>query len=201
MGIILATINFFCFFRFLDVVEALMAKGRYEEAMRLMDPLVESEAYKSAAAVWLTHGECKRHLGYLEEAKKSYAQVINLAPQHIQARLTLSSIHCQMDDLETALNVLHSKEPEARLLYEEFLLLLQHRPDDSVQVAINLMTQYLKPGRIKEMYELVLLKKKRDGFDKEVCSRSLLNIIYKPCNVLGREWSVGARTFKRYSQS
>jgi len=157
----------------LDVVEALMAKGRYQEAMLLMNPLVESETYGTAAAVWLTHGECMRHLGSLDGAKKSYSKVISLAPQHIQARLTLSSIHCQMHELELALEVLHSDEPEARLLYEEFLLLLQHRPEKSIQVAIDLMAQYLKPGRVKEMYDLVLQKKKREGFDREVHFMSL----------------------------
>jgi general transcription factor 3C polypeptide 3 (transcription factor C subunit 4) len=157
----------------LDVVEALMAKGRYEEAMMLMNPLVESEVYGMAAAVWLTHGECMRHLGRFEEAKKSYSTVISLAPQHIQARLTLSSIYCQTNNLESALEVLNSDEPEARLLYEKFMLLLQHRPEESIQVALDLVAQYLKPNKLKEIYELVLLKKKRDGFEREVTSSKL----------------------------
>ncbi|CAB3362321.1 Hypothetical predicted protein [Cloeon dipterum] len=173
--------------RFLDMVEALMAKGRYKEAMVLMDPLVESEAYSTAAAVWLTHGECLRHLNNLEGAKKSYMNVIMHAPQHIQARLTLSSIYCQMNLHKESLEVLHSDEPEARLLYEEFLLLYQSSPEKCISIAIKLMEQYIKPGSVKEMYELAIIKKKREGFDQEVengpSSEDLLDVVTKGCDL------------------
>ncbi|XP_065340200.1 general transcription factor 3C polypeptide 3 [Cloeon dipterum] len=173
--------------RFLDMVEALMAKGRYKEAMVLMNPLVESEAYSTAAAVWLTRGECLRHLNDLEGAKKSYMNVIKHAPQHIQARLTLSSIYCQMNLHKESLEVLHSDEPEARLLYEEFLLLYQSSPEKCISIAIKLMEQYIKPGSVKEMYELAIIKKKREGFDQEVengpSSDDLLDVVTKGCDL------------------
>lgn len=80
---------------YLDVAEALIAERRYADALRLLVPLVRSDNY-SLAAVWLRHADCHRAIGNTREAIDSYRQVVRLAPQHFDARLTLSALLKQM---------------------------------------------------------------------------------------------------------
>ena len=44
---------------YLDIAEALMMQERFEDALSLLDPLVQSEKF-SLAAVWLKHADCLR---------------------------------------------------------------------------------------------------------------------------------------------
>jgi general transcription factor 3C polypeptide 3 (transcription factor C subunit 4) len=177
---------------FLDIVEALMAKSRYEEAMLLLRPLVESEAF-SRAAVWLTHGECLRHLSQTELAVKSYQNVMQLAPQHVQARLTLSSLLCQLEKFNDALDVLRSKDPEPRLLFEEFHLLCQSqtRKLEAVDVAINLLTQYIQIEKLKDMYESLTQRRSFIRFNNVVengpTKTELYDIVYKATGICLKE--------------
>ena len=62
-----------------------------------------------AAAVWLKKGECLSSLGRLEEAALAYARVVNLAPNHLDARLFLASLHQQLGRPNQALDVLSGK--------------------------------------------------------------------------------------------
>ncbi|KAF4527030.1 hypothetical protein B566_EDAN001578 [Ephemera danica] len=145
---------------FLDIVEALMAKRRYNDAMLLLEPLVASEEF-SRAAVWLTHGECLRNLGQTESAVQSYKIVVQLAPQHVQARLTLSSLLYQLGKFDAALEVLQSKDPEPRLLFEEFHLLHQSpsNHDAAVNTAITLLSQYIQIEQLREIYESLIQRR------------------------------------------
>lgn len=76
---------------FLDIAEALMKEQRYRDAIKLLNPLVKSKNY-CLAAVWLRHADCYRAIDEWEEAIRSYAQVVALAPQHFEARLTLAAL-------------------------------------------------------------------------------------------------------------
>ena len=58
------------------------------------------------AGIWLRQGECLHSLGRLEEAASAYAQVVNLAPNHLDARLVLASLHQQLGRPNQALDVL-----------------------------------------------------------------------------------------------
>lgn len=80
---------------YLDIAEALIAEQRYADALRLLVPLVRSDNY-SLAAVWLRHADCHRAIGNTIEAIDSYRQVVRLAPQHFDARLTLSALLKQL---------------------------------------------------------------------------------------------------------
>lgn len=76
---------------YLDIAEALMKMEQYSHAIRLLEPLVKSTNY-SLAAVWLRHADCYRAMGDYDKAIISYAKVVSMAPQHFDARLTLSAL-------------------------------------------------------------------------------------------------------------
>lgn len=76
---------------YLDIAEALMGEERYSDALRLLEPLVQSKHF-SMAAVWLRFADCNRAIGNTEVAIESYRQVVKLAPLHYDARLTLSAL-------------------------------------------------------------------------------------------------------------
>ena len=63
-----------------------------------------------AAVVWLKKGECLNSLGRLEEAAVAYARVVTLAPNHLDARLFLASLHQQLGRPNKALEVLSGKQ-------------------------------------------------------------------------------------------
>lgn len=90
---------------YLDVAEALMAVDRHQDALRLLRPLVESKNY-SLAAVWLRQAECLRVCGHIEEAVEAYEQVVDQAPQHIDVRVTLSTLLTSLGREEEAISVL-----------------------------------------------------------------------------------------------
>ena len=122
----------------LDIAEALMKEKQFREALRLLDPLVNSQNY-SLAAVWLRHAECNRSVGNNEEAIKSYKIVVQLA-QHLDARLTLSALLKNQGRIEESLDALTQNadlevlDPE--LLYEKCLLLKE----------LGNVDEYLKNG-------------------------------------------------------
>ena len=60
------------------------------------------------AGVWLRKAECVKSLGRLEEAALAYARVVTLAPNHLDARLTLATLHQQLGRPDQALDVLNS---------------------------------------------------------------------------------------------
>lgn len=106
---------------YLDIAEALSGEGWYALALRLIDPLVKSEKF-SLAAVWLRHADCLRELEKFDMAIDSYKMVVELAPSHMDARLTLASLYKVTNQYEEALETLEqdmSSGPiEPTLLYE-----------------------------------------------------------------------------------
>lgn len=91
---------------YIDVGEAYAENGDWEQALPIFDMLVKTDNYCMAAAVWLKKGECLSSLGRLEEAALAYARVVNLAPNHLDARLFLASLHQQLGRPNQALDVL-----------------------------------------------------------------------------------------------
>lgn len=90
---------------YLDVAEALMAVDHQQDALRLLSPLVESKNF-SLAAVWLRQAECLRVCGHIEEAVEAYEQVVEQAPQHVDVRVTLSTLLTSLGREEEAISVL-----------------------------------------------------------------------------------------------
>ena len=66
--------------------------------------------YLTQAGVWLKKGECLHSLGRLDEAAFAYAQVVNLAPNHLDARLILASLHQQLGRPNQALDILSGEK-------------------------------------------------------------------------------------------
>ncbi|XP_073162387.1 general transcription factor 3C polypeptide 3 isoform X2 [Lepidochelys kempii] len=90
---------------YLDVAEAFLDVGEYNSALPLLSALVCSERY-NLAVVWLRHAECLKALGYMERAAESYAKVVDLAPLHLDARISLSTLQQQLGRPEKALEAL-----------------------------------------------------------------------------------------------
>ena len=61
---------------------------------------------RSQAGIWLRKGDCLHSDGRLEEAVSAYTQVVHLAPNHLEARLILASLHQQLGRPNQALEVL-----------------------------------------------------------------------------------------------
>ncbi|XP_067001126.2 general transcription factor 3C polypeptide 3 isoform X2 [Anabrus simplex] len=104
---------------FLDVAEALMKEKKFQDALRLLNPLVRSANY-SLAAVWLRQGECLKECKNLEEACEAYETVVSLAPQHLEARVMLSSLYRELGDVEKAIGVL-TQDAESDVLHPSLL--------------------------------------------------------------------------------
>lgn len=150
---------------YLDVAEALMSEGQHRDALRLLNPLVESDNY-SLAAVWLRQAECLKACGELEEAAASYEMVVQQAPQHLQARIILSGLLNELGRGEEALAVLtqdaESEVLEPGLLYEKCMLLkgVQERTEEFLAVGQLLLSRHFVRIRNRdELYALTRLRR------------------------------------------
>lgn len=56
--------------------------------------------------MWLRHADCYRAINQIDEAIESYQQVVKLAPQHFDARLTLSALLKKQGKYAAAMTVL-----------------------------------------------------------------------------------------------
>ncbi|MEQ2195250.1 hypothetical protein XENOCAPTIV_009639, partial [Xenoophorus captivus] len=92
---------------YLDVAEAYLEQGRYSSALPLLSALVVSEKY-DLAVVWLRHAECLKALGHMKEAAESYTKVVEMAPLHLEARLSLATVQQQLGRMDCALKALES---------------------------------------------------------------------------------------------
>ncbi|CAG04947.1 unnamed protein product, partial [Tetraodon nigroviridis] len=92
---------------YLDVAEAYLDQGEYVSALPLLSVLVVSEKY-NLAVVWLRHAECLKALGDMEMAAESYTKVVQMAPLHLEARLSLATLQQQLGRPEHALKALES---------------------------------------------------------------------------------------------
>ncbi|KAG9477965.1 hypothetical protein GDO78_013124 [Eleutherodactylus coqui] len=90
---------------YLDVAEAFMDIGEYNSALPLLSALVCSEKY-NLAVVWLRHADCLKALGHMEQAAESYCKVVDMAPLHLDARISLSTLQQQLGHPEKALEAL-----------------------------------------------------------------------------------------------
>lgn len=144
---------------YLDVAEALMKVERYADAIRLLRPLVQSKNY-SLAAVWLRYADCFRATGEFEQAIESYAQVVSMAPQHFDARLTLAALLKQQGRDDEALQALEqnleSDLIDPVVLYERCFMLKEIGDiDQYVTVAMLLISRHCI--RLRNAYEMFVV--------------------------------------------
>ncbi|KAJ6650016.1 General transcription factor 3C polypeptide 3 [Pseudolycoriella hygida] len=129
----------------LDIAEALMKENRFHEALKLLIPLVKSKNY-SLAAVWLRHADCFRAINQIDQAIESYQQVVKLAPQHFDARLTLSALLKKQGKYAAAMTVLEqdleNEIIDPCVLYERcFMLKETGNLDQYVDVSFFLLSR------------------------------------------------------------
>ncbi|TDG96344.1 hypothetical protein EPR50_G00239210 [Perca flavescens] len=142
---------------YLDVGEAYLEKGEYMSALTLLSALVISEKY-NLAVVWLRHAECLKALGHMEAAAESYTKVVEMAPQHLEARLSLATLQQQLGRPECALKALESMydsdtlaqdssaaQKELKLLlHRSTLLKTQGQTQDYLDAMITMISMLLK---------------------------------------------------------
>ncbi|XP_031635325.1 general transcription factor 3C polypeptide 3 [Contarinia nasturtii] len=144
---------------YLDVAEALMKMDRYSEAIRLLEPLLKSQNY-SLAAVWLRHADCYRAIGDCDKAIASYSQVVAMAPQHFDARLTLAALLKQQGRDGEALRALEqnleSELIDPCVLYERCFMLKEICDfEQYINVAMLLISRHCI--RIRNSYEMFVV--------------------------------------------
>ncbi|XP_041822154.1 general transcription factor 3C polypeptide 3 [Chelmon rostratus] len=142
---------------YLDVGEAYLEQGEYMSALPLLSALVISEKY-NLAVVWLRHAECLKALGHMEVAAESYNKVVEMAPLHLEARLSLATLQQQLGRPECALKALESMydsetlaqdssaaQKELKLLlHRSTLLKTQGQTQDYLDAMITMISMLLK---------------------------------------------------------
>ncbi|XP_034030217.1 general transcription factor 3C polypeptide 3 isoform X2 [Thalassophryne amazonica] len=142
---------------YLDVGEAYMDEGEYLSALPLLSSLVISEKY-NLAVIWLRQAECLKALGHMEAAADAYTKVVELAPQHLEARLSLATLQQQLGRPQCALKALESMydsdtlaqdssaaQKELKLLlHRSTLLKTQGQVQDYLDAVISMISMLLK---------------------------------------------------------
>ncbi|XP_047432077.1 general transcription factor 3C polypeptide 3 [Mugil cephalus] len=142
---------------YLDVGEAYLEEGEYLSSLPLLSALVISEKY-NLAVVWLRHAECLKALGHMEAAAESYTKVVEMAPQHLEARLSLATLQQQLGRMDCALKALESMydsdtlaqdssaaQKELKLLlHRSTLLKTQGQIQDYLDAMITMISMLLK---------------------------------------------------------
>ncbi|KAM4710601.1 LOW QUALITY PROTEIN: general transcription factor 3C polypeptide 3 [Anableps anableps] len=142
---------------YLDIAEAYLEQGRYTSALPLLSALVVSEKY-DLAVVWLQHAECLKALGHMKEAAESYTKVVEMAPVHLEARLSLATVQQQLGRMDCALKALESMydsdtlaqdssaaQKELKLLlHRSTLLKTQGQMEDYLDTMITMISMLLK---------------------------------------------------------
>ncbi|KAK5875127.1 hypothetical protein CesoFtcFv8_027646 [Champsocephalus esox] len=155
---------------YLDVAEAYLEEGEYMAALPLLSALVISEKY-NLAVVWLRHAECLKALGHMEVAAQSYTKVVDMAPQHLEARLSLATLQQQLGRPDCALKALESMYDSDTLAQDSSaaqkeLKLLLHR-------STLLKTQGLTQDYLDAMITMISMLLKVSMQRAKVCVRSV----------------------------
>lgn len=154
----------------LDACEALMGQKCWSQALQFAEKLVQDEDY-GKAAVWLQYGECLYETQQLEEAEKAYQKVVELAPQHYEARKALSNILHKLGRPEEALHTLTQDEKaellNPTLLYEKCqLLLTEGHTEEFIKKAKLLFSRHFTDVRSRE--EVITLCTSRKYAQKRI---------------------------------
>ncbi|KAK7489499.1 hypothetical protein BaRGS_00019298 [Batillaria attramentaria] len=155
---------------FYDVAEAYMENSYTQEALPIFQRLVQSADYNQAG-VWLRYGECLSSLGQLEEAVQAFSRVVEMAPNHLGARVSLSALQQQVGKHDEALRVLSGGSGEADhsddvdktlLLHKCHLLFSQGHRDEFIRTSRRLLFTYFeqiyKPGFLKVVFHYKSVK-------------------------------------------
>uniref|UniRef100_A0A915J004 General transcription factor 3C polypeptide 3 n=1 Tax=Romanomermis culicivorax TaxID=13658 RepID=A0A915J004_ROMCU len=207
---------------FLDVSDALTSKYFYENAEQLLTSLINTENL-ATAAVWLCYADTLSALGRLESACKAYSNVVELCPEHVNARLSLSALQHQLGLSEEALKTLEVADSDqllewdSRLLYQKCALVEQQGDRKShFQCARQLLALCFKTyddhnsyysvsrspnSKLSLAFRTVLLKELH-GSQWEKLIRKVPNLEDKKFDLKSEEiWSIFKKVYDYYASS
>ncbi|GFS05078.1 general transcription factor 3C polypeptide 3, partial [Elysia marginata] len=156
-----------------DVAETMVVCDYHLTALPILETLVSSEKYNEAA-VWLTLGQCRNALGDLPAATEAYKCVVDMAPGHHEARVTLASLLQQMGHHEKALQVLSRESEEGFdqgdkeiLLHKCQLLHSQGKTQEFIAAArrllsLNLPSQF-NPDMVRSFMNMKTAKARKNA--------------------------------------
>lgn len=125
---------------YLDVVEALMQMGYYQDALKLLVPMVKN---CNLAGIWLKYAECLVGCQMPDQAIEAYFTVMALAPSHVEVLYPLAMLLLQQDKKKEALEVLSqdltSNKLDVAVLIEQMKLLKQINDWDSYWKSVGLL--------------------------------------------------------------
>lgn len=99
---------------YLDIAEAYMSQGLHSDAKPLLEALFTSKKYNKAG-VWLRYGSCLSALCELDNAIIAYEHVVEMAPSHYEARVSLSALYQQLGRQNEALRALLLSDPHVEI--------------------------------------------------------------------------------------
>ncbi|KAF6212152.1 hypothetical protein GE061_012673 [Apolygus lucorum] len=139
---------------FLDIVDAYTEESLHDEAEPLLQRLVGCDEY-DLPGVWLKFAENQKVLGHKEEACRAFYKVLEHAPQHSEARLTLASLLVELGRSDEAIGALTQTEHDfvdVALLYKRCLLLREDpaRAQELIMVAQVLFSRHSTQIRNKD---------------------------------------------------
>ncbi|XP_005101510.1 general transcription factor 3C polypeptide 3 [Aplysia californica] len=148
-----------------DIAETMVECGYHEDARPILQNLVKSEKF-SKAEVWLTYAHCLNALGNIQAAAEAYSKVVDLAPNHYAARVTLSSLQQQMGYNDRALEVLtNATDPSGEspatsdqllLLHKCQLLHSQGRTEDFISSGRRLLSYNMRGEYSPDFLKILL---------------------------------------------
>ncbi|XP_018570885.1 general transcription factor 3C polypeptide 3 [Anoplophora glabripennis] len=125
---------------YLDVVEALMQMGYYQDALKLLIPMVKNS---TLAGIWLKYAECLVGCQMPDQAIEAYFTVMALAPSHVELLYPLAMLLLQQDKKKEALEVLSqdltTNKLDVAVLIEQMKLLKQINDWDSYWKSVELL--------------------------------------------------------------
>ena len=196
---------------YLDVAEAYMDKKFAAYAKPFLQKLCESESYGSQGAVWLRYARCLKESGKDQESISAYKKVVELVPNHYDARIELSNLllqykrsseavefSSQPEDDEISLDlllirtrILYAQKKyadfvsSAKLLLSWDMIYLTH--DKEITCMISSTTNRTRLESLKEIHRDLkkdVSKQKANFIGTEPSSDHLFEIFVKLCRVL-----------------
>ncbi|KAJ8306506.1 hypothetical protein KUTeg_017051 [Tegillarca granosa] len=152
---------------YLDVAEAYMENKYYHDAKPILQQLVCSAHYN--LVMWLKFAECLNSLGEFDHAVQAFSRVVELAPAHVGARMSLSTLQQKLGKHEEAIQALSREDVDRTtslskqylLLHGVFVILVAGRSelpvDDLWDIFVKLCDLLLEENRMDDLMEVTTL--------------------------------------------
>ncbi|XP_032412451.1 general transcription factor 3C polypeptide 3 isoform X2 [Xiphophorus hellerii] len=147
--------------KFADIVLIRAESPSESSALSLKDMGTEEqqkEGEKGTKSNTVEDNKCLKALGHMKEAAESYTKVVEMAPLHLEARLSLATVQQQLGRMDCALKALESMydsdtlaqdssaaQKELKLLlHRSTLLKTQGKMEDYLDAMITMISMLLK---------------------------------------------------------